>query len=108
MTSDSIPLEYDELVKVYEEANKGKKAADKVEAPKEDKQSRRSKKSEEPVKENTDEVKGEIQTDKSEDNQEGVSREKINQDFQEVEHDNTTENLPQEDTKTRRRRRKAE
>lgn len=99
MTSDSIPLEYDELVKVYEEVNKGKKAADKVEAPKEDKQSRRSKKTEEPVNENTDEVKEEIQIDKSEYNQEIVSEEKIEQDSQEVE---------KEDTKTRRRRRKAE
>ena len=99
MKSDSIPLEYEELVRVYEEANKGKKAADKVEAPKEDKQSRRSKKSEEPINENTDEVKEEIQIDKSEDNQEIVSEEKIEQDSQEVE---------KEDTKTRRRRRKAE
>lgn len=106
--SDSIPLEYGELVKVYENANKGKKAADKVEAPKEDKKSRRSKKSEEPVKENTNEVKEEIEIDKSEDNQEVVSEEKIEQDSQEVEQDNTTEDLPQEDTKTRRRRRKAE
>lgn len=53
MNSESIPLEYDELVKVYDEANKGKKEAVKEEAPKDEKSSRRGRSKADEPKEDT-------------------------------------------------------
>lgn len=97
MNSESIPLEYEELVKVYDEANKGKKEAVKEDAPKEEKPSRRSKKEEvkEDEKAPNKEVKDEVVDHSKEEmivNEEAASEDK-----------------PSEEEKPRRRRaRKAE
>lgn len=56
MKSESIPLEYDELVKVYDEANKGKKEVLKEETPKEEKTSRRGRSKATEPKEDTNDV----------------------------------------------------
>lgn len=118
MKSDSIPLEYEELVRVYEEANKGKKAADKVVEPKEEKTRRRSKKSEEIVKDENTQIKENIQEDKYQDNKEFkeeskevTPEENIEQYSQEVGENNELKDESdesQENEKPRRRRRKAE
>ena len=117
MKSDSIPLEYEELVRVYDEANKGKKEAPKTEAPKEEKTRRRSKKAEETKSEN-EEIKDSSEVEKiknasmhgefSEKEVQVEDKDDTNAENQEIGQDTSpVEEVPKEE-KPRRRRRKAE
>lgn len=117
MKSDSIPLEYEELVRVYDEANKGKKEAPKTEAPKEDKTRRRSKKAEETKSEN-EEIKDSSEVEKiknasmygefSEKEVQVEDKDDTNAENQEIGQDiSPVEEAPKQE-KPRRRRRKAE
>lgn len=117
ISSDSIPLEYEELVRVYDEANKGKKEAPKTEAPKEEKTRRRSKKAEETKSEN-EEIKDSSEVEKiknasmhgefSEKEVQVEDKDDTNAENQEIGQDTSpVEEVPKEE-KPRRRRRKAE
>lgn len=117
VSSDSIPLEYEELVRVYDEANKGKKEAPKTEAPKEEKTRRRSKKAEETKSEN-EEIKDSSEVEKiknasmhgefSEKEVQVEDKDDTNAENQEIGQDiSPVEEAPKEE-KPRRRRRKAE
>ena len=98
MKSDSIPLEYEELIKVYDEANKGKKEAPKEEKQTEDKPRRRSKKEE--IKETTEEI-NEVDNNKEE------TQNEENQESS-VENEAVEETKVDEEKPRRRRSRKAE
>lgn len=117
VSSDCIPLEYEELVRVYDEANKGKKEAPKTEAPKEEKTRRRSKKAEETKSEN-EEIKDSSEVEKiknasmhgefSEKEVQVEDKDDTNAENQEIGQDiSPVEEAPKEE-KPRRRRRKAE
>jgi len=98
MKSDSIPLEYEELIKVYDEANKGKKEAPKEEKLTEDKPRRRSKKEE--IKETAEEI------NEVDNNKEEIQNEE-NQESS-VENKAVEETKVDEEKPRRRRSRKAE
>ncbi len=104
--TEKIPLELEELLKVYDEANTGKKDSPKVETPKE---SRRSRKAAEGPKEELPETKDEeVKEDKPRRSRKEKSEEVEPKEETKVE-DTTSEEAQEEVEKPRRRRsRKAE
>lgn len=110
ITKTSIPLSWDELMKVYDEANAGKKEPT-TEAPKEDKPARRrSKKEDAPVDEESNQLENErVKKEESTDNtQEETVDEPKEEPIEENKEDVPTEEIKEEKPTHRRRRRKAD